>query len=52
LTSAAKYIAKLPPPVQEPELDGCTEEDVYDDLRDPDSHEMPAYTKPTQLRAE
>lgn len=43
---AEKYLAKLPAPLPAPELDGCTEEEIFDDLRDPDEHEMAPSTKP------
>ena len=44
--SAGKYIANLPPDLPTPELDGYTEEEIMEDLRDPDEHELPALTKP------
>lgn len=43
---ADKYIAKHPPPIPLSELDGYTEEEIYEDLRDPDEHDLPASTKP------
>ena len=39
LSSAAKYLSKLPPPLPAPELDGYTEGDKFVDLRDPDDWE-------------
>lgn len=43
---AEKYLAKLPPPLPSPELDGYTEEEIFEDLRDPDEHELAPSTKP------
>jgi hypothetical protein len=46
VTAADKYVAKLPAPAPEPELDGYTDEEVFEDLRDPDAHDLPPLTKP------
>ena len=43
---ASKYLANLPAPIPEPEFEGYTNEEILDDLRDPDEHELPARTKP------
>jgi DNA polymerase I-like protein with 3'-5' exonuclease and polymerase domains len=43
---AEKYLAGLPAPLPLPELDGCIEEEIFDDLRDPDEHELAPSTKP------
>jgi DNA polymerase I-like protein with 3'-5' exonuclease and polymerase domains len=46
-TPAKDYIAGLPPPVPEAELDGYTAEEVFDDLRDPDELESAPPTPKT-----
>jgi DNA polymerase I-like protein with 3'-5' exonuclease and polymerase domains len=45
LMSADKYLAQLPPPLPIAELDGYTEEEIFEDLRDPDEHELSPVTK-------
>lgn len=44
---ADEFCKNLPPPLPKPELEGYTEEEVFDALRDPDSHDMPEKTKGT-----
>jgi DNA polymerase I-like protein with 3'-5' exonuclease and polymerase domains len=48
---ADKYLAKLPAPVPEPEFEGYTDEEILDDLRDPDEHELPVRTKPPKEKS-
>ena len=50
LSSAAKYLSSLPPPLPEPQLDGYTEGDKIEDLRNPDDWESPA-PKPNKKKA-
>jgi len=45
---ADKYIAKLPAALPEPELDGYTDEEIFDDLRDPEAHDLAPLTKPRE----
>jgi DNA polymerase I-like protein with 3'-5' exonuclease and polymerase domains len=40
-----KYVKALPAPTPEPQFDGYTEEEQFDDLRDPDGFEMPERTR-------
>lgn len=40
-----KYLKSLPAPVPEPQFDGYTEEEQFDDLRDPDAFDMPERTR-------
>lgn len=42
---ASKYVQGLPPPVPEEQMEGYTDEEQMDDLRDPESFELPARTK-------
>jgi DNA polymerase I-like protein with 3'-5' exonuclease and polymerase domains len=46
VVGADKYIARLPAPVPVAELDGYTDEEILDDLRDPDEHEMAPLSRP------
>jgi len=50
LSSAAKYLASLPAPLPEPQLDGYTEGDKIEDLRNPDDWESPS-PKPDKKKA-
>lgn len=48
---SAKYVQGLPPPVPEAQLDGYTDEEQLDDLRDPDAFDLPERTKnPNETR--
>jgi len=47
VVGAEKFCQGLPPPEPRAELEGFTEEEVFDALRDPDSHDMPEKTKGT-----
>jgi DNA polymerase I-like protein with 3'-5' exonuclease and polymerase domains/uracil-DNA glycosylase len=43
---ADKYLAAMPPPIPEPQLDGYIEEEMLDDLRDPDLYEVSVRKNP------
>jgi DNA polymerase I-like protein with 3'-5' exonuclease and polymerase domains len=45
VVDAEKYVKALPAPTPEPQWDGYTEEEQFDDLRDPDAFDMPEHTR-------
>lgn len=50
VTGAEEYCAGLPPMLPEPELEGYTEEERTDDLRDPDAFESPDRRTPLKKK--
>jgi DNA polymerase III sliding clamp (beta) subunit (PCNA family) len=44
-TAAEAALKALPAPTPEPQFDGYTEEEQFDDLRDPDAFDLPERTR-------